>query len=311
VTLHKPWIMQPTGVDPDLTYTAQEIRVCLAAAAAKWWDGPVGAGDFAVTQRAGGATFSVDVAAGVCQTTGDDGANQGPYWTWNDATVNVATPSAPVSGTRVHRLVLQVRDKLFNGTYTTYDAVLSVLPDTGSGTPAEPNSATTLALISISSTDTSVLTANIADWRVTGRTLWAATALPVSTNTDALVPGISKIPVMARTYRVRGSIMFQNGSVAGTHTANLKFQGPAVSAMLIRSDYTQEGTGGSVNPAHNTALNSSIGSPNYAASQFYFAELSGTITFSAPGLAGLTLNSGSSVLINLLAGSVLDLVPVL
>lgn len=161
MTLHKPWIMQPAVADPDLTYTAQEIRMYATGEGVITGNQVLTPADFAVTQRGAGANFSVDVAAGICGVTGDDISNQGLYLAWNDATVNVATPAAPGSGTRVHRLVLQVRDKLSNGTYTTYDAILSVLPDTGGGTPAEPASAITLALISISTGQVSVTNANI------------------------------------------------------------------------------------------------------------------------------------------------------
>ena len=62
-------------------------------------------------------------------------------------------------------MVLQIRNKSENGAYTTYDFVPLLLADTGSGTPAEPNSAITLALVSISSGQASVLNANITDSR--------------------------------------------------------------------------------------------------------------------------------------------------
>jgi hypothetical protein len=165
MTLHKPWIMQPVIADPDLTYTAQEIRMSMTGVAIIEGQGVIGSSDFLVVQRGAGANFSVDVGAGVAGTVGDDIAFQGTYFTWNDATVNVVTPGAPGSGTRVHRLVLQIRDKLSNGSFTTYDAVLSLLQDVGGGTPAEPASALTLALISISSGQVSVTNTNVADKR--------------------------------------------------------------------------------------------------------------------------------------------------
>lgn len=168
MTQHRPVYMQPASGDPDITFTAQEIRRALLRTAFGLTTEGVAdydSGSFKVTQRGAGANFSVDVAAGVAAVNGDDAADQGTYLCWSDAVVNVVTPSAPASGTRVHRLVLQVRDKLHNGSFTTYDQLLSLLQDTGSGTPAEPNSAITLALISIAAGQASVTNANITNQR--------------------------------------------------------------------------------------------------------------------------------------------------
>lgn len=172
MTIHTPYIMQPAVADPDITYTAQELRMYQQASATLAGQGVYKVNDFKVTQRGAGANFSVDVAAGTAGVLGDDITNQGLYLAWSDAVVNVVTPGAPGSGTRVHRLVLQVRDKLSNGAFTTYDAILSLLQDTGSGTPAEPNSAVTLALISISVGQVSVTNANITDSRLPWNDVW-------------------------------------------------------------------------------------------------------------------------------------------
>lgn len=311
MTLHKPWLMQPVIADPDLTWTAQEIRMVMPAVQAKWWDGPAGAGDFLVTQRGAGANFSVDVAAGVCQTTGDDIAGQGCYYTWNDATVNVTCPAAPGSGTRVHRLVLQVRDKQSNGTWTTYDAVLVLLQDTGGGTPAEPPSATTLALISETVSQASITNANITDLRVAGRVSWVTPALQgFSSSSDVAVTGITAIGVRAGNYRCRGVLRFQNGG--GSTAARVKLQATGgITAMSLPNNWWSEGTGGTVNPAVQNALNTAIQSPSYAASAFYQLWMDGTLTIAAPGEFGLTNNSSTGGTINLQAGSFLDLWPVL
>lgn len=122
-------------------------------------------GQFAVTQHAAGANFSVDVAAGHAFVPGTDIANQAVYGVWNDGVVNVTVPSPPASGTEVHRLVLQIEDRFSNNVWTGYTANLNLLADTGSGTPAQPASSITLALISVASGQASVLNANITDQR--------------------------------------------------------------------------------------------------------------------------------------------------
>ena len=165
MTLHVPLFLQPSGADPDITPTAQEFRRFIEAISPIGRQGVVGAGDMLVAQRAAGANFSVDIAAGLQFIVGDDITSQGVYHAWNDAVVNVVVPAAPGSGTRVHRVVTQVRDKLSNGAYSTYDAQFQLLADTGGGTPAEPNSAASLALVSVAAGDLSVVNAKITDVR--------------------------------------------------------------------------------------------------------------------------------------------------
>jgi len=170
MTVNKPIWMQATGGDTALQYSAQELRAVLEGLFKTEGILPaVGATSCKVTQRGAGANFSVDIAPGHALITGDDAAGQGMYLVKISATENVATPVAPGSGTRIHRVVLQVRDKLHNGTWTTYDAVPLVLADTGSGTPALPNSALNLGLVSIAAAQANVSNANITDIRLNAR----------------------------------------------------------------------------------------------------------------------------------------------
>ena len=93
------------------------------------------------------ANFSVDVQPFYGIIQGEDSTDQGSYLVVNTAVVNVTAPTAPASGTRTHRLVAQVRDYRNNATWGagTYDWQPLLLQDTGSGEPARPNSAMTLA----------------------------------------------------------------------------------------------------------------------------------------------------------------------
>jgi hypothetical protein len=97
MTLHTPLAMQPGSGDPDITYTAQEWRQFLnglmaAGAVPLDREGILGPAALKVTQRGAGANFSVDIAAGQALVSGGDITAQGPYWIWNDATFNLATP---------------------------------------------------------------------------------------------------------------------------------------------------------------------------------------------------------------------------
>ncbi|MGH3673648.1 MAG: hypothetical protein ACRDSH_23965 [Pseudonocardiaceae bacterium] len=173
MAIQTPLFLQKTGADADVTYSATNYRLALIAGLCQFPGviDPYGSNGLLVTQRGAGANFSVDVAAGYGIIQGGDVTLQGSYIAVNDATVNVATPSAPGSGTRIHRLVLQIRDKLNNGAYTTYDGQLQLLQDTGSGTPATPASALSLAKVSISAGQANVSNANITDDRAWAR--WA------------------------------------------------------------------------------------------------------------------------------------------
>lgn len=166
MTLVTPLYMQPASGDPEITYSALQDRAgLLDSLFSREGVLDVDAGQLLVTPRAAGANYSVDIAAGRAAIRGDDASDQGTYVCLNTTAKNVATPARPASGTRRHRLVARVRDKLHNGTWTVYDWTLQILADTGSGTPAQPASAITLAFITMTSTMSSVQAANIEDAR--------------------------------------------------------------------------------------------------------------------------------------------------
>lgn len=227
MTLHTPVYAQPVAGDVNfpngIPFTAQELRRSIQAALSV--ASPVSQagvtpldGQFAVTQRAAGANFSVDVAAGYAFVAGTDVANQSGYGCWNDGVVNVPTPSAPASGTEVHRLVLQVEDRFSNALFTGYTANLNLLADTGSGTPAAPASSITLALISISAGQASVLNANIADQRpMLGSELsaWKTAGTSRSTLVQTIDPDLQVIVAANAVYKVEAELIYQ-GSVAAT-----------------------------------------------------------------------------------------------
>lgn len=177
MALNTPVWMQPSIGDPEIEYSAQDIRRSLfqglfAQEGVLTYQGIT---PLKIRQRAAGANFSIDVDAGEAVIQGDDVADQGMYLVRNTATVNVATFSngsgigAPSSGTRNHRVVLQIRDKLHEPTFTTYDGVIQILQDTGSGTPATPDSALNLGRIAISSGQANITDANLTDDRVSAR----------------------------------------------------------------------------------------------------------------------------------------------
>lgn len=171
MTRYTPLYMQAGGGDPSFDYSAQLDRQLFMA----MWQSegiipPTGTnslvtGGFKVTQRAAGADFSVDISTGIALVDGDDVASQGRYLIWSDAVENRATPT-PGAGSRTHRVVAQIRDKLHNGLWTGYDWDFVVVPDTTGALPALPASALEIARVTILPADTAVFnTPNIVDFR--------------------------------------------------------------------------------------------------------------------------------------------------
>ncbi len=277
MALHTPSFMQPLAGDAAINDSAQEFRQMLRAGltvsdGAGGTQGVTSAASYAVTQRGAGANFSVDVASGLAYVVGDDVTSQGTYVCWNDGTVNVATPSAPGSGTQIHRLVLQVQDKLNNGAWTGYTAALTVLADTGSGTPGEPNSAITLALISIASGQASVLNANITDARQRVGPVAAVKAADLA-RTHATTPaddtesgglGLQLLNLAAgATYGVEGIVFYKGGSGAGE--GDLAFTWRTSAGSGGKYDAPRTGTNGSLQVGQS-----------YAWSETHSAQTTGT-----------------------------------
>lgn len=149
--------MQAASGDTAIQYSAADLRALVDALVA---DEGVLTG-LVVSQRAAGANMSVDVSAGFAVIFGDDVANQGKYGLPSTGVENLTVPAAPASGTRTHRVVARVKDKLHNGSWSTYEWTIELLADTGSGTPGTPASAISLATVSVSAGQSSVTNSNI------------------------------------------------------------------------------------------------------------------------------------------------------
>ncbi len=180
MTLKQPVLMQAGGGDTAISYSALDVRSIFDALIQS--EGVIGLTSLKVSQRGAGANFSVDVATGFCAVGGDDVALQGKYLCQNTAVVNLAIASPPVSGSRIHRVIARIKDKLHNGSWSTYEWTLEVLADVGSGTPALPDSAITLALVTVASGASNVVDANITDQR-SSALLWPTR--PHAVGTDA------------------------------------------------------------------------------------------------------------------------------
>lgn len=239
MALERPWIMQAAGGDAALSYSALDIRRLATMLFTS--EGVGGPAHLQVTQRAAGANFTVDVAVGFVAIRGDDTTNQGIYTCQNTTVASVVIPAAPVSGTRVHRIVARIKDKLHNGSWSTYEWTLECLADSGSGTPALPDSAITLALVSVAAGQANVTDAHITDQRTTAEILSTSSRIDLKKFADS--SGITNNTTLADDadltgtvpagvhYRVYGQIIYS------THQdADFKFKlvGPANATLDAR-----------------------------------------------------------------------------
>lgn len=166
MALLRPAWMQATGSDPAIEYSAALDRRTLKAIFSREGVLDYDANHLRVAQRGAGANFSVDVAAGECAIFGDDVSDQGAYQCTSTAVENRTIPLPPGSGSRTHRVVARVKDKMHNGIWSGYEWAIEVLQDTGSGTPAVPASAIPLARVTVAAGQSSVTNTNIADDRL-------------------------------------------------------------------------------------------------------------------------------------------------
>jgi hypothetical protein len=123
----------------------------------------------AVVQRGAGANYSVDIAAGEATVQGDLVTNQGLYYVYNDATVNLTGfAAANATNPRIDRITLKVDDAFHGGAGNT--ASFPIITGTATagatltnltGAGAVPASSILLANVLIPATATTITTANI------------------------------------------------------------------------------------------------------------------------------------------------------
>lgn len=175
-------ITPPLYLNVDSEYGAADLGL-------PWRDliaeGVVGSTALAVSQRAAGANLSVDVAAGVAWIKGDSSSTQPCYRCENDGTVNLAIAAADATNPRIDRVVAEVRDSVFSG--VSNDWRLRVITGTPAGSPsapAIPDSAISLATVSVPALDTTISTGQITDTRPLGG-LQGAMGVPTVTSLPA------------------------------------------------------------------------------------------------------------------------------
>lgn len=117
-------------------------------------------------QAKGTPNMSVDVLAGHGWIDGTEGANQGTYHVYNDATKNLVISAAHATLARKDLVVAKVQDAAYSGATNAW--ALAVVTGTPAGSPAEPAvpaNAIVLALVDVAALAATITNANITDRR--------------------------------------------------------------------------------------------------------------------------------------------------
>lgn len=298
MTIHQPVLMQPAAGDSTIFYTQQDFRnynraLMGLASGFEGAEGIVGnlgvtsagstamTGPFAVTQHAAGANFSVDIAAGKCFIRDDDITNGGTYMVWNDSTFNLTgIPSPPASGTRHHRIVLQMQNKSENGSWSGYTMAPTVVADTGGGLPAEPASALTIAQVDVTVGQASVTNSNITDWRQTVNSVYVtkngdtarASQTSVADDPDLQLSGMAQ----NAQYLLQGQLFYTGGT--GVSEGDLQWTWrQAGGGQLIRYNAIRVNASGNFTGGFQFVGGDSVAAQTTGTSQVMVATIQGLI----------------------------------
>jgi len=138
--------------------------------------GVLGLAELAVTQRAAGANFSVDVAAGRAVVPVTDAPNLGSALCTSTAVNNLTVAGAPGAGlSRIDLVIARVYDaSLIGGSINGWQLeVITGTPAASPAAPALPPSSLELARVAVAAGQASVTSGNITDRRILAASLGA------------------------------------------------------------------------------------------------------------------------------------------
>lgn len=134
MTFEDPTWVQGTAGAPS--YSAREDRLLLDS---MWDEGVLGQASFKVTQRAAGATMSVDLGVGRGVVKGDDQTSQGSYIVRCTVSENLTVAAAPGANSRYDLVVVEVNDPNATNVRTPANvAEFKVITGTVAASPVVP-----------------------------------------------------------------------------------------------------------------------------------------------------------------------------
>ena len=156
--------LDPLFMDIDSVYSGDEMGLVHRGAIG---EGVLDSSALAVTERGAGANMSVDVAAGAAWIEGDDDTAAQPiYRARTGSTTNLTITAADATNPRIDRVVLEILDSTFSGASQVGRLrVIDGTPAASPSAPALPDSAISLATISVIANETAITDAEITDLR--------------------------------------------------------------------------------------------------------------------------------------------------
>ena len=122
--------------------------------------------DLKVTERSGTANMSVDVAGGRAFINGTEATYQGTYFVENRGVQNVVVSAAHATLARIDLIVAKVQDAGYSGATNAWSlAVVAGTPAASPAAPTAPANSLVLARVAVAALATTVVNANITDYR--------------------------------------------------------------------------------------------------------------------------------------------------
>lgn len=205
--------------------------------------------DLAVTQN-GSPNMSVNVAGGGGTIRGTESAHQGVYSFYNDATVNLVIAAADPTNPRRDLVVMKVRDAFYSGGST--DVSLAVVTGTPAGSPVDPTppaNALVIARVAVAAAVSSIVNANITDFRTRAASLGAVIPYAGSTFRPAgasLTEGLLAVDTVLNRLEIGNdtpalsSLISPAYGVLSTWTPNVT-QGVSVTVTVTYARYIRLG----------------------------------------------------------------------
>jgi hypothetical protein len=159
MTAQNPAVFLQAGSHP-----AEDVRRFIGGAVP--FPGVVGTADLAVTEKSGTANMSVDVAGGRAFIAGSEATYQGTYFVENRGTTNLVISAADATNPRIDLIVAKVQDSGYSGATDAWSlAVVTGTPAASPSAPTAPDNSLVLARVAVAANATSIVNANITDYR--------------------------------------------------------------------------------------------------------------------------------------------------
>ncbi len=191
--------------------------------------------------------MSVDVAPGGCLMDGDEQTDQGFYYGYSNAAVNVVVEAANATNPRRDLIVAYVKDAEYAGDINSDADWIDIVKGTAAASPvdpAKPANSISLARIAVAANATSITNANVTDLRAVNgvsarprgnlvtKTYAANLATYGASATQLTGSDISLTTLAGRVYRYSTVCRIQSTQNAQTHNIQVYRSGTPIGAPI-------------------------------------------------------------------------------